>query len=370
MSIYKPAKSPFYSYDFEIKGFRFYGSTKCRSKSEARIFERQCRKDAADELKKSAYATSAPMTINVAFDRFWVEKGQGYSGNYKKTFFAALAWLANHLGPNTLIRDVGRRKISDAINARKIENVKPATINRTVLEPLRLVINRARKHWEEKVQEIPWGDFFLDEPKERVRELSSDEEGRIFKSMREDYHPILLFALFTGFRLGECVGLKWDDVDFGDLTIKVVGKGDKFNTVPISKDVRDFLWDLRGHHSHSVFTYVALRNLPQRKFVKGQRYPITYSGLSTAWRRAKLSAALIDYRFHDNRHTAATRFLRATGNVKLAQHFLRHEHVATTMKYAHASTEDLRQALQTVSESRNKPRNDGTERKNVNKIVG
>jgi hypothetical protein len=36
--------------------------------------------------------------------------------------------------------------------------------------------------------------------------------------------------------------------------------------------------------------------------------------------------------------------------------FLRHEDIATTMKYAHASSDDLRKALNQVAESRKKPR--------------
>jgi integrase len=339
-----------------------------------------CCCEAREELKQRRHSHNAPMTIDVAFERFWVEKGEEYSGSYRKLFESALFWLGDQLGPNTLLREIGPLKISDAITARKIQgkvkddtrigDLKPATINRTVIEPLRRVMNRARKHWEESVQEIAWGDFLLDEPKERIRELTSEEEERIFKSMREDYEPLLLFALVTGFRLGECVNLTWSDIDFGDLSISVVGKGDKKGVVPITPDVRDFLWDLRGHHPDKVFTYVAQRDLPQRKIVKGERYPVTREGLKTRWRRAKVGAKLVDYRFHDNRHTAATRFLRATGNAKLAQHFLRHEDVATTMKYAHASRDDLRSALNQVAESRKKSRTGTQKRKKALKTAG
>ena len=77
-----------------------------------------------------------------------------------------------------------------------------------------------------------------------------------------------------------------------------------------------------------------------------------------------------DYRFHDNRHTAATRFLRATGNLKLCQMFLRHENIATTMKYAHATNDDLRKALNLVAESRKKSRNGAAKGKKRRKNAG
>jgi len=365
MSVYKPKKSPFYSYDFELYGVRFYGPTKCRSKREAEQFEKERRVEAQRAGRDAHRSANSPMTVNVGFDRFWVEKGKNYKGSSRETFFASLKWLAQQLGKNTLLRDIGPLKITDAIAARLAEKVKTAkaerpiknaTVNRTVIEPLRTVMNRARKNWEQKVQEINWKDFMLPEPKERVRELTADEEERIFVSLREDHHPVVFFSIVSGFRLRECVNLRWTDIDWGNLTISVVGKGDKTNVQPITPDIRDFLWQLRGQHPEKVFTYVAEQTRPQQGRVAGQRYPITYYGLSTAWRRAKLDAKLIDYRFHDNRHTAATRFLRATGNLKLCQMFLRHEDIATTMKYAHASSDDLRKALNQVAESRKKPR--------------
>lgn len=363
MSVYKPKKSPFYTYDFELYGVRFHGSTKCRSKREAEQFEKERRVEAERAGKDALRSANSPMTVGVAVDRFWAEKAKDFKT--RDDFFTALKWLARQFGKNTLLRDIGPLKISNAVAARQAEKVKTAkversiknsTVNRVVLEPLRQVLNRARKNWEQKVQEINWKDFMLSEPKERVRELTADEEERIFANLREDHHPIVFFSIVSGFRLRECVNLRWTDIDWGNLTISVVGKGDKTNVQPITPDIRDFLWQLRGQHPEKVFTYVAEQTRPQQGRVAGQRYPITYYGLSTAWRRAKLGAKLIDYRFHDNRHTAATRFLRATGNLKLCQMFLRHEDIATTMKYAHASTDDLRKALNLVAESRKKSR--------------
>ena len=65
---------------------------------------------------------------------------------------------------------------------------------------------------------------------------------------------------------------------------------------------------------------------------------------------------LSDFRFHDVRHTSATRLLRDSGNLKLVQKLLRHEDVATTVKYAHADDEDLRRAMESVEKSRKNPR--------------
>jgi integrase len=39
-----------------------------------------------------------------------------------------------------------------------------------------------------------------------------------------------------------------------------------------------------------------------------------------------------DFRFQDFRHTAATRLVRATGNLKMAQKLLSHAELATTSR--------------------------------------
>ena len=55
-----------------------------------------------------------------------------------------------------------------------------------------------------------------------------------------------------------------------------------------------------------------------------RRVHLTYEGMKSAWRRAIKRAVVEDFRFHDNRHTAATRLLRSGANLKVVQKLLRH----------------------------------------------
>ena len=105
---------------------------------------------------------------------------------------------------------------------------------------------------------------------------------------------------------------------------------------PPPPTVRELLWPLQGQHPTAVFAYAADRG--RRDVRKGSLHPITYEGLKTHWRRAKAAAGLVDYRFHDNRHTAATRVLRASGNLNVVKRMLRHEDIAVTANMPTAST--------------------------------
>jgi integrase len=360
MSVYKPKGSTFYRYDFQVRGQRFSGSTERRAKPEAREVERQIRAEAEEQFKRQGRGGPAALTIDLAADLFWEQRGQFYNGNAKKTFAASLKWIVLKAGPNRLLKDFTNSLVAELVAKRRGEGVSNATVNRTVVEPLRRIMKRAEDAWDQTVPKIKWGTHLLPEPKERTRELREEEEIRIFSALPSDYQTVAAFALVSGCRLAECVGLKWSDIDWHARTISILGKGSKPATIPLTNALRSLLFPLKGRHPEAVFTYIARR---PRKGVrsKGEACPITYNGTKTAWRRALAASGVKDFRFHDNRQTAATRLLRSSGNLRLVQKLLRHEDIATTTKYAHVNDEDLRKAMESADRSHRKSRGDQAE---------
>lgn len=130
----------------------------------------------------------------------------------------------------------------------------------------------------------------------------------------------------------------------GARTITIHGKGGKVAPIPMPPSVRELLWEQQGHHEEFVFTYEAKRARDGRRF--GHHYPITREGLKTAFRRVLKGANVFDFRFHDIRHTTATRILRKKGNLKVVQTLLRHENIETTMRYAHVMHDDVLEAME------------------------
>lgn len=359
MSVYQPRKSPFYHYDFQIRGVRFTGSTGCTAKRDAERFERDEKDKRRAEAKAALAVQNAPMTFAVAGARYYVEHGQYLKGDGAKNCKWAIEWLDREIGSHTLIARVDNNTVAKLVAIRRGQGVAPATVNRSMTEQLQKILNRARDMWGQAVARIDWKRHKLKEPKERVRVLSGSEEVRLFEAVRVDYHPVILFALLSGCRMCEILpgkefpGLKWKDIDWGTKKITVLGKGRVVATIPISTALRELLFPMQGHHEEFVFTYVAQRRVMGH--TKGERYPMTREGLKSEWRRAKLDAAILDYRFHDNRHTAATNLLRAS-NLKVVQRLLRHSDISTTAKYAHALDDDVRAAMDGAAESRTKSR--------------
>jgi integrase len=178
-------------------------------------------------------------------------------------------------------------------------------------------------------------------------------------AMRADYLPVIQFAIKSGFRKAEIVNLKKKDIDWGERTITVLGKGDKLATIPLSTELRQILWPLMSNPTEYVFTFVTKRTRKNpktgRAYVRGQVVPITYSGLGSAWTRYAKRAGLEDFHLHDCRHTAATR-LAKVANIKVVQKLMRHSDIQTTAKYMAVYDEDLRAAMEAETGSRQQSR--------------
>jgi len=183
----------------------------------------------------------------------------------------------------------------------------------------------------------------LREPRLRVRALSHEEEARLFAALREDLHAIAAFCLLTGARLGSARALRWDATDLSGARLRMPAKGGKTLDMPIAPETVALIAN-QPRACPTVFTW-----RPRR----GPRRPVSPDGWRKAWAAALEAAAIPDFRFHDLRHTFATRFRRAGGDLFVLQRALAHEDLASTRRYAHVSDNDIRAGLTAMS--RNSP---------------
>lgn len=374
MSVYKSKKSPFYSYDFQLDGHRFHGSTKAKSKRDAEAVEKEIRAKAKADLAQAKLTGNGPLTLDIAAGRYWLERGQNLAASADTE--RDLARLIKYFGPDKLMLEITDADIAALVAWRRAQTLKgrkkdkngklvptlaPATVNRSTTGVLRQLFTRAKRVWRYQFPKEPnWQGHWLKEPQERVRELHDHEATAIDASVRDDYAPWLEFARLTGLRLNETL-LKWSNVNWGAGQIKTIGKGGNTVTTPITADVRELLEPLKGHHPEFVFTFVCKRTGRNPKtgktYVRGERYPITYASAKSEWRRLRARSKVQDFRFHDLRHDTATKLLRQTGNMKLVQRALNHTDMRTTARYAHVMDDEVAAGLELVAKSRKKSRN-------------
>ncbi|WP_305096431.1 tyrosine-type recombinase/integrase [Croceibacterium aestuarii] len=343
MSLYKPAKSKYWHYDFRFKGHRHHGSTGCTSKRDAERFQSEVRRKAA--LGEDAKPTIA---IDDACGAWYLAKGQHLRS--AKTIFYQLDNLAQGLGPTRPLHDITLADL-DCYIAKRRGSVKNASVNRETALLRRVIEWHEARDFE--APSIKWKEVKLREPKPVTRTLSAEEEHRLFAALPESLKPIVRFALLSGQRKSEIVTLRWSDVDLAQARATVWAKGGRRHTFPLTPQLIAMIAN-QPKACAQVFTYVAERSAPRRddrpQRVKGQRYPFSRQGWDRKWRKALKEAGIEGYRFHDNRHTAATR----TGSIEAANQLLGHSDYRTTQRYFHPGEDSVREAM-IAAESRNSP---------------
>lgn len=353
MAVSKHKNGKTYSYKFYLPGHPkpFRGSTGEKTKAKAEQAEARIRARIVAEMQGLPIERGKrlpAMTLLAAVERFYEEKAQ-FEANHK-TVFGQLNRLVDFFGEHTPLHHITTDDMTRYQTERRKDGVANRTINAEVPELISRLYKRAKKLWKVDVGEpIEWGDLKLTLPQHRTRAASRAERIILLRSLRMDYRPIIRFALMSGLRRTALL-LKRNQLDW-DYSVLTYGKkskhtGDK-GWLPITPEMETLLKreiEKGGEFCKAVFTYECKRSRGGR--VKGQRYPITVSGLTKAMTDAVKKAGLEDWRLiHDLRHTAATETLRSSQNLAAVQGMLGHSDIAQTSRYAHVLLDDVRRAM-------------------------
>lgn len=172
----------------------------------------------------------------------------------------------------------------------------------------------------------------------KIRYLSREEEERMFDIISSDYkylQPIIICALHTGMRKGEILNLKWSNVDFEFNFIEILKtKSGKTRKIPISDTLLNVLREQPQTHEY-VFT-----NTYTGK---------PYTDIHNSFRMILTKANINNFRFHDLRHTVATRLVEKGIDLIVVKEILGHSKIDTTMRYAHAVPKRKLEAIEVLN---------------------
>ena len=223
---------------------------------------------------------------------------------------------------------------------RRSQSLQSSTLNREI-QLLRSIVNHACREWGialnynpfERIRMPPVGrsrDRVL-EPDEEVRLLSA-LDGSGYKRVPKVNHnpwvkPIVQLAIETACRRGEILSLEWGDVDLKSRTIHLaITKNGDPRTVPLSSKAVEILQAIP-------------RNLDGRVF------PIPWTALHQAFKKACKRAGIVDLKFHDLRHTATSRLAEKLPNVIELSAVTGHKSLAMLKRYYHVKPEVLARKL-------------------------
>ncbi len=181
---------------------------------------------------------------------------------------------------------------------------------------------------------------FAKENNERVRWLTEDEEHSLFKTLPKEYHSLVLIALHTGMRKSEQLRLRWSDVDFQNRHITIVkSKSGKSRHIPMNETVIDTLKSIpRMIHNPYVF-YGRKPGEPLKNGVK-----------NSDWKKCLKEAGILDFHWHDLRHTFASRLVMKGVDLYTVSKLLGHHSLKMTERYAHLAPNYLKKAVSVLSQ--------------------
>jgi integrase len=346
VTVYKPAGKPHFLFDFQFRGRRYHGSTGCTSKRKAEEFERRERHRAAlPEVQRP------PITLDQAGGLY-----QEHAEHLPSwpTIRYMIAALIQGIGPTRLLSEITQRDLQLYV-AKRRDGRANASVNRE-MENARSIWRHAQAT-KYDIGEMPdWGKLFLKVPRQPPRELAITEEAALFLALRTDVTDAVDFLLKSGWRKGEVLGLRWQDVNIPRRQAVTQIKGGDIVNRPLTSTLVEII--ARQPHADDeeakdyVFTYVCQKSRGNRR--AGQRYRLTATALRKPFEQAKADSGVDNFRVHDLRHTRGTRIVRATGSLAAAKEALKHRRIETTLRYAHVLDDDVRNALD-ASESRHSP---------------
>lgn len=296
-----------------------------------------------------------------------LKSGQKIASDLERHF--VMPWRGKPLQSlnNALLTEFASRKIADGL--------KPDSVNRPI-QYLRAMLNRAAL-WE-VIPTSPLNKFkllrvdtvgvvrFLDEVESDclVAALAEREERRRQERLRyiswclarqqtppapyagsytDHVQPLVMMALHTGMRRGELFSLRWGDVDLGRRMITVQASGTKSGRtryIPINSKLNSILraWQepMKGESTERK-----AGDLVFQSRISGDRI----DNIDKAWANLLEAAKIENFRFHDLRHTFASRLAMAGVDLYTIKELLGHQTFQMTQRYAHLSQRHLSDAV-------------------------
>lgn len=177
----------------------------------------------------------------------------------------------------------------------------------------------------------------IDKAESAAVALSPEEARALMTTARRATTPNALrdaaavgFMVILALRVDEVINLNLSSLSYnqGHRTVTVVGKGNKFRTVPIppplSRDIDEWL-EVRGSEPGPLFHTYTGRRLVQTGLFTVVRRLAKEAGVAAADRIGN----------HSLRHTSITLQLAQGADIRLVQEMAGHSSVTTTMLYDH-----------------------------------
>lgn len=317
---------------------------------------KQHRRSTETEDKKLAKRILDKVKGEIAEEK-WFEKLPGEDRTFKETMEKYMAEhsvrnkaprsyerdksLRDHLvesfGDLALV-EITPRLIAEYKTKRREEGAAPQTINNEI-SLMSHAFTLAIKEWE-WVKENPVKKVSKEKVNNQIeRWLTLEEEKNLLNSSPKWLQEIILFAVNTGLRQSEILDVKWSQVDLNRRTITILEqKNQGKDTLPLNEKALEVLNERKQVHYEGVGYVFCTRKTTR----------IGARNLLRAFYSATEKSGIENLRFHDLRHTFATRLVQAGVDIYTVQKLGRWKNISMVMRYAHHCPESLRSGVEVL----------------------
>jgi len=185
----------------------------------------------------------------------------------------------------------------------------------------------------------------------RNRRLADGEETKLLAAVDGHSNPMLKWivriALETGMRSSEIVSLCRSQVDLERRVVRLLEtKNTQPRTVPLSREATRIFQEALSHLIRPIDTDLVFFGEPGRD---GKRRPYNFN---KTWLQIKSKLGVKDFRFHDLRHEAVSRFVESGLSDQEVSAISGHKSMQMLKRYTHLRAEDLVEKLDLVKRNR------------------
>jgi Site-specific recombinase XerD len=247
-------------------------------------------------------------------------------------------FLINRLGSHfsgKLLSEITPQMV-ERYKADRIKDVKPATVNRE-LACLKCMLNKAIEWGKASDNPVRKVKLFKENNK-RIRYLEKEEIRKLIANCPGNLQPIVIAAVFTGMRKSEILTLQWKNINF-DLGIIYLldTKNGERREVLMNDTVKRAL--------------VAVPKHPDSSYVFCHKSGKPYYNVRKSFDATLKKCDIIDFRFHDLRHTFASQLVMMGIDLKTIQELMGHKSIEMTLRYSHLSPDHKKKAVEILGKN-------------------
>lgn len=282
------------------------------------------------------------------------ELAEWYFQNYapvelkESTVYNYKSQYENHLAPK-----IGNMKLKDITTPKITKLMQSYTLNPNTVKKIYVVMQSILTRAVEQgfIRDTPCKHVILPKRRKNKKPVMDEQQVKAFLNFLDtekwdaDLKTIVKVLLYTGMRSGECLGLRWEDIDFENRTISINYNladiaGKHFLTTPktessqrvigMSQTLHDILTEHKAFQDELVKSLGTKCTHPEMVFTSALGNYRDRGSVYTSFKRFTKGTEFETMTLHQMRHLNATLLLNSGVDLKIVSEHLGHSGVEVT----------------------------------------